>query len=189
MENNSSRVCLVCNKLFSNGKALGGHMKSHLPRSQYSSKSTRHPTKSIFTPSSSTHNPRNHPIHNLRSHQRNFYYTLANFGTYNAFKFYPKYPTRKRSKRNHRKKCVLEEKYESTKFNMAGEKEKNAICNACEEKEDNSLMNVAEEKEENTQFKLVYNDFDIEAAETLVIICAKEWQQIGKRNYEENAKS
>src|SRR4051812_16185723 len=110
MENNS-RVCLVCNKSFSNGKALGGHMKSHLARlsirrkppiniqvSQYSSESKRYPNQSISVSSSSTHNSRNNSIHNLRSQKRNYYYTLANFGRYNAFKFYPKYPTRKRSK-------------------------------------------------------------------------------------------
>lgn len=198
MENkNKSRVCLVCNKSFFNGKALGGHMRSHssglsippkpstnIQVSQYSSETIRDPTKSISASSSSTRNPKDDHIHNLRSQKRNFYYTLAKFGRYNQFKFYPKYPTRKRSKCNRRKKCVFEEKYENTKFNVAEEKEKNVG----EEKEEKSLINVAEEKEDNTQFKLVYNDFDIEAAKTLVVICVKEWQQIEKRNYEEKKK-
>ncbi|XP_004516354.1 uncharacterized protein [Cicer arietinum] len=164
MENNS-RVCTICNKSFSNGKALGGHMKSHLAKLpvppkppnnsqviEYSLESTKRPTHSFSSSSSSSSHSRNNPMHNLRSLKRNFYYTLANFGRNSFFESCPKNPTRKRSKR-HRKQFKL-----------------------------------ATEKRESTQYRLMYDEFDIEAAKTLVIISMKEWQQIEEKYNKEMAK-
>ncbi|CAK8573192.1 unnamed protein product [Lathyrus sativus] len=189
MENNG-RVCTICNRFFSNGKALGGHIKSHYSKlpippkpplnsqiPEYSIVSTQHSNQFITTPSLSTANTRNNSIHNLRSLKRNFYYNLENFGRKTMFEFYPKNPTGKRSKRSRRKFNVVEEKEKKTQFSVA------------EEREENAQFNVAEENEEITQFQLVYDDFDMEAAKTLVIICAKEWQQIEEKYYQNKEKN
>ncbi|XP_058776024.1 uncharacterized protein LOC131650329 [Vicia villosa] len=188
MENNG-RVCTICNKFFSNGKALGGHIKSHYSKlsippkpplnsqaPEYSVGSTQHPNHFITTSCVSIANTRNNSIHNLRSLKRNCYYNLENFGRKHVFEFYPKNPTGKRSKCSRRQ------------FNVAGEKEKNTQFSVAEEREENAQFNVAEENEESSQFQLVYDDFDMEAAKTLVIICAKEWQQIEEKYYQKKAK-
>ncbi|KEH32852.1 putative transcription factor C2H2 family [Medicago truncatula] len=188
MENNR-RECHICNKSFSNGKALGGHMKTHLAKlpiplkspinnqaPEHSVESTKHQTHSISTSSSSISNPKN-PIHNLRALKRNFYHTLLNFGKNSVFDSFPKNPTGKRSKRGRRQ------------FNLA---EDNTIFNVAKKKEENTRFNVAEENEEdtrfNTQIKLVYSDLDTEAAETLAIICVNEWKQVEEKYYIEKKK-
>ncbi|XP_058776033.1 zinc finger protein ZAT9-like [Vicia villosa] len=188
MENNG-RVCTICNRFFSNGKALGGHIKSHYSKlpippkpplsrqvPEYSVESTQPPNHFITTSSLSTTNTRNNSIHNLRSLKRNCYYNLENFGRKIVFEFYPKKPTGKRSKRSRRQFNVIEEKEKNTQISVAGEKEENA------------QFNVAEENEESIQFQLVYDDHDMEAAKTLVIISAKEWQHIEEKYYQKKAK-
>ncbi|RHN65364.1 putative transcription factor C2H2 family [Medicago truncatula] len=177
MENNG-RVCRICQRSFSNGKALRGHMKSHYAKlpippklpinnqvSEYSLELAKHPTHSISTSSPSIINPRNNSIHNLQSLKGNFNCTPSNFGRNSVFEFYPTNPTKKRSKRKPRQFHMAEEKEENTQFNMV------------EEKEENTQFNVAGEKKDNTQLNLVYSDLDIEVAETLSVICKKEWNQ------------
>ncbi|XP_050890460.1 zinc finger protein ZAT9-like [Lathyrus oleraceus] len=187
MENNG-RVCTICNRFFSNGKALGGHIKSHYSKlpippkpplnsqvPEYSVESIQHPSHFITTSSLSIVNARNNSIHNLRSLKRNFYYNLENFDRKTVFEFYPKNPTGKRSKRSRRQFSVVEEKEKNTQFSVVGERGVN------------SQFHVAVENEESTQFQLVYDDFDMEAAKTLVVICAKEWQQIEEKYYQKKA--
>ncbi|XP_058776058.1 uncharacterized protein LOC131650360 [Vicia villosa] len=189
MENNG-RVCTICNRFFSNGKALGGHIKSHYSRlpippkpplnsqvPEYSKESTQRPNHFTTTSSLSHVNTRNNSIHNIRYLKRNFNYNLENFGGKTRFEFYPKNPTGKRSKRNRRQFKVSEEREKNIQFNMAGEREENA------------QFNVAEENEDSTQFQLVYDVFDIEAATTLIGICAKEWQQIKEKYYQKKEKN
>ncbi|CAJ2638433.1 unnamed protein product [Trifolium pratense] len=149
---NKGRVCPICDKLFSNGKALGGHMKAHL------AKLPLPPKPSIESTKHSTHfNARSDPIPNLRSLKRNFCYALANSGGNSTFEFYPKIPTGKRSKRQ-RKQFIV-----------------------AEEKEDITQSNEAKENAENTQCKIVYNNTDLELAETIVFMNRKEWQQINEK--------
>ncbi|GAU16323.1 hypothetical protein TSUD_116720 [Trifolium subterraneum] len=162
MENNG-RVCPICDKLFSNGKALGGHMKAHLvklplpPNSPINSQIFEYSTSS-----SSTVNPRSNPIRNLRASKMNFCHALANFGRNSTFEFYPKIPTGKRLKRKRKQFIVAKEKKDITQ------------------------SNEAEEDAENTQCRFVYNnDIDLEAAETLFIINRKEWQQINEKYVDE----
>jgi len=189
MENNG-RVCLICHRSFSNGKALGGHMKSHYAKlriplkspitnqvSEYSVELAKHPTHSISTSSPSIVNPRNNSIHNLQSLKGNFNCTLSNFGRNSVFESYPTNPTGKRSKRKPRQFHMAEEREENTQFNMS------------EEREENTQFNVSGEKEDNTQLKLVSSDLDIEAAETLSIMRKKEWKEIEVKFYTEKKKA
>ncbi|KAK2439805.1 zinc finger protein ZAT9 [Trifolium repens] len=155
MENNG-RVCPICDKLFSNGKALGGHIRSHLAKLpvppkpsinsqvvEYSTKTSNHSAHFKSLSSSPTANARSDPIRNLRS------------------SFYPKIPTGKRSKRKRKQFIVAEGKENITQFNET------------------------EENAENTQSRFVYNNSDIDAMGTLFIMNRKEWQQIKKKYYSE----
>ena len=189
MENNG-RVCLICNRSFSNGKALGGHMKSHYAKlpihpkpsinnhvPEYSVELAKHQTHSISTSSPSIVNPRNNSTYNPQSLKVKFNCTLSNFGRNSVFQSYPTNPTGKRSKRKPRQFHMAEEREENTQFNMA------------EEKEENTQFNMAEEKEDNTQLQSVYSDLDIEVAETLGVILKEEWKQIEDKYYTEKKKA
>ena len=188
---NNRRECHICNKSFSNGKALGGHMKTHLAKLsiplkspinnqalEYSVDSTKHQTHSISTSSSSISNPKK-PIHNPRSFKRNFYHTLG------VFDSFPKNPTGKRSKRGRRQFNLAEE---NAIFNVAEEKEENTRFNVTEENGEDTQVDAVEEINENTQVKLVYSDLDKEVAETLAIICVNEWKQVEEKYYSEKKK-
>ncbi|AES68442.1 putative transcription factor C2H2 family [Medicago truncatula] len=189
MENNG-RVCLICNRSFFNGKALGGHMKSHYAKlpihsktpiknhvHEYSAELAKHPTHSISTSSPSIVNPRNNSTYNPQSLKGKFSCTLSNFGRNSGFQSYRTNPTGKRSKRKPRQFHMAEDREENTQFNMA------------EEKEENTQFNMDEEKEDNTQLQSVYSDLDIEAAETLGVILKKEWKQIEDKYYTEKKKA
>jgi hypothetical protein len=173
MENNG-RVCPICDKLFSNGKALGGHIRSHLAKLpvppkpsinsqvvEYSTETLNHSTHFKSSSSSPTANARSDPIRNLRSLERNFCHALAKIGRDSTLAFYPKIPTGKRSKRKRKQ------------FIVTGEKE------------DIIQFNEAEENAENTQSRCLYNSSDIDAMGTLFIMNRKEWQQIKKKYYSE----
>ncbi|WJX30467.1 hypothetical protein P8452_19000 [Trifolium repens] len=168
MENNG-RVCPICDKLFSNGKALGGHIRSHLAKLpvppkpsinsqvvEYSTETLNHSTHFKSSSSSPTANARSDPIRNFRSLKRNFCYARDS-----TLAFYPKIPTGKRSKRKRKQFIVSKEKEDITQFSEA------------------------KENAENTQCRFVYNNNDIEAMGTLFIMNRKEWQQIKKKYYSE----
>ncbi|KAJ1426544.1 Zinc finger C2H2-type [Sesbania bispinosa] len=108
MEKNNSRVCRICDKRFSNGKAMGGHMRSHFaklpipPKPETknqaldnSAELTQYPIQSA---SSLTDHSKKKPAQNFRSLKRNFFAFLANSNRGNESGSYPKNPTRKRSK-------------------------------------------------------------------------------------------
>ncbi|TKY68000.1 Zinc finger protein ZAT9 [Spatholobus suberectus] len=108
MEKNNSKVCKICNKCFSSGKAMGGHMRSHFAKfpippkpetknqaPDNSTKFTHHPIQSA---SSLTSHPQKKPAQNFRSLKRNFFAFLANTNRENESRSHPKNPTHKRSK-------------------------------------------------------------------------------------------
>ncbi|XP_027355798.1 zinc finger protein ZAT4-like [Abrus precatorius] len=108
MEKNNSRVCKICNKCFSSGKSMGGHMRSHLaklpipPKPETENQSLDNSAKSthcsIQSASSLTSHPQRKTTQNFRSLKHNFLASLANSNRENESGSYPKNPTRKRSK-------------------------------------------------------------------------------------------
>ena len=108
MEKNNSKVCKICNKCFSSGKAMGGHMRSHLAKlpippkpekeNQALDNSAELTHSPIQSPSSLNFHPKRKPTQNFRSLKRSFFAFLPNSNRENESLPYPKNPTRKRSK-------------------------------------------------------------------------------------------
>nr|XP_012575386.1 zinc finger protein ZAT4 [Cicer arietinum] len=108
MEKNKGRDCGICGKFFSSGKAIGGHMKSHLvilpipPKPETMNQALDNSadlTQPPIQPTSSlTSLPEKKQTHDFRSMKRNFFTFSANSNRENEFVFIPKIPTRKRSK-------------------------------------------------------------------------------------------
>ncbi|CAI8600420.1 unnamed protein product [Vicia faba] len=107
MENNG-KVCGICDKWFSSGKAIGGHMRSHYVKlpippkletnnqvQDDSANSTQHPIQSA--PSLSCY-PKEKHTENSGSMKRNLSAISASSTRENKSESYPQTPTHKRSK-------------------------------------------------------------------------------------------
>ncbi|KAG5008015.1 hypothetical protein GLYMA_09G230200v4 [Glycine max] len=108
MEKNNSKVCKICSKCFSSGKAMGGHMRSHFaklpipPKPKTKNQALDNSTELTHLPTQSasplTSYPQKQPSQNFRSLKHNVFAFLANSNRENESRSYPKNPTRKRSK-------------------------------------------------------------------------------------------
>ncbi|XP_015972283.1 zinc finger protein ZAT1-like [Arachis duranensis] len=108
MEKNNNITCKICNKCFSTGKAIGGHMRSHLvklpippkpdPENQALDNSNKLTNHAIQAPSSMNFHPEKKPAQNLQSPKHSFLAFFSKVNIENRFLPYPKNPTRKRSK-------------------------------------------------------------------------------------------
>ncbi|KAJ1377909.1 Zinc finger C2H2-type [Sesbania bispinosa] len=131
MEKNNSRVCRICDKRFSSGKAMGGHMRSHFaklpipPKPETKNQSpdnsaelTQYPIQSA---SSLTYHSKKKPTQNFRSLKRNFFAFLANSNRGNESGSDPKNPTRKRSKCHSKLSAEADTKAEPKQMNSIPE--------------------------------------------------------------------
>ncbi|KAL2329352.1 hypothetical protein Fmac_022779 [Flemingia macrophylla] len=108
MEKNNIKVCKICDKCFSNGKALGGHMRSHFAKlpippkpetnNQVLDNSAELNPHPIQSASSLISLPQKKPAHDFRSLKRSPFSFLETSNRENESRPYPKNPTRKRSK-------------------------------------------------------------------------------------------
>ncbi|KAK7386643.1 hypothetical protein VNO78_26977 [Psophocarpus tetragonolobus] len=123
MEKNNSLACKICSKLFSSGKAIGGHMRSHfaklpiLPNPETNNQELDNSSQLIHLPtqpvsSLTSHSQKIVPAENIRYLKHNFF-SLENSNRENESWFYPKYPTNKRSK-CHRKMNATAERNDET---------------------------------------------------------------------------
>ncbi|CAI8600414.1 unnamed protein product [Vicia faba] len=107
MEKNNGKVCWICDKRFSGGKAIGGHMRSHYVKLSIppkletknqplanSTDLTQHP----ISASSLTCHPEENQTENFQPMKRNSSAFSANSNRGDRSVPYPQSPTRKRSK-------------------------------------------------------------------------------------------
>ncbi|XP_061353030.1 zinc finger protein ZAT9-like [Gastrolobium bilobum] len=108
MEKKNGIVCEICNKSFSSGKAIGGHMRSHLaiypipPKLETENQALDNAAELAHYPiqsaSALTSHPKKKPTQNSRSLKRDSLPSLVNSDKENESGSYLKNPTRKRSK-------------------------------------------------------------------------------------------
>ncbi|XP_020214422.1 zinc finger protein ZAT9 [Cajanus cajan] len=123
MEKNNSKVCKICDKCFSNGKAMGGHMRSHFaklpipPKPETKNQALDNSAELTYRPnqsaSSQTSQSQKKPAQNFRSLKRSLFSFSTNTNRENEFRPYPKNPTRKRSKCHRKFIAAIEMKADS----------------------------------------------------------------------------
>jgi len=107
MEKSDGKACGICGKWFSGGKALGGHMRSHMVHLPIAPKLETN-TQAVDNSADSTHRrnqfaslqtclPEIQQTQNFLSMKQNFTASSANSNRENEFVSNPKIPTRKRS--------------------------------------------------------------------------------------------
>lgn len=104
MEKKNGKICTICDKSFSSGKAMGGHMRSHFAKYPLPPKpvtniqaldnSAELAHSPIQFPASQTFHPEKKQTHSFRSLKE----FSASSNREREFDSYPKNPTRKRSK-------------------------------------------------------------------------------------------
>jgi uncharacterized C2H2 Zn-finger protein len=120
MEKNNGKTCGICGKWFSSGKAMGGHMRSHMVKLpvhpkleinnqtlQNSAELTQHPIQSA---SSLTCHPEKEQIQNFQSMKRSFSALSLNTDSENESESKPKNPTFKRSKLHYKHNAAVDAK-------------------------------------------------------------------------------
>ncbi|MED6174527.1 hypothetical protein PIB30_069903 [Stylosanthes scabra] len=115
METNNNRVCKICSKCFSSGRAMGGHMRSHLvklpippkpdPENQALDNSTKLTNHATEAPSSLNFHPEGKPAQKFQSLKHSYLAFLSSSNKKNRFLPCPKNPTRKRS--NSRRHSII----------------------------------------------------------------------------------
>ncbi|XP_058763503.1 zinc finger protein ZAT9-like [Vicia villosa] len=98
MEKNNGKVCWICDKWFSNGKAIGGHMRSHYGKLPMPPANSTDLTQHPISASSLTCYPEKNQTENVRPMKRDFSAISANSNRGDGSAPYPQNPTRKRSK-------------------------------------------------------------------------------------------
>ncbi|XP_065860459.1 zinc finger protein ZAT1-like [Euphorbia lathyris] len=149
MEKN--RTCRICCRSFSNGKAMGGHMRSHLatklplpPKSQPQQQQVRYPNSLSSSSSSSLHFP---PSPNRVQSYRSVNHDLGESDTES-----PRSMTRRRSKRHHKSVEKVAESVVKV-VESSAEQIEDEITGEEEEDEDESFGEMALRSKYNGKYK------------------------------------
>jgi len=107
MEKSNGKACGICGKWFSGGKAIGGHMRSHLvhlpipPKLEANTQAVDNSAdlthRQNQSASPQTRHPEKQQTQNFLSMKQNFAASSANSNRENEYVSYPKNPSRKRS--------------------------------------------------------------------------------------------